>query len=98
MAAASAASNGGKRGRSEPGRVGVYKWYRIFPVSSVGTGKEEYDWRFPSFSETFRWNELYHLNSQPEISIFVDKMVNAPVLSPTDLGSAKSLGLPCPIY
>ena len=43
MAAASAAaSNGGKRGRSAPGRVGVYKWYRIFPVISVGTGKEEY--------------------------------------------------------
>ena len=42
MTAASAASNGGKRGRSAPGRVGVYKWYRIFPVILVGTGKEEY--------------------------------------------------------
>ena len=29
-------------GRSEMGRLGVYKWYRIFRVISVGTGKEEY--------------------------------------------------------
>ena len=41
QAAASAVSKGGKKGGSEPGRVGVYKWYRIFPVISVGTGKEE---------------------------------------------------------
>ena len=37
--AASAVSKGGKRGRSKPGRVGVYKWYRNFSVISVGTGK-----------------------------------------------------------
>ena len=42
MTAASAESHGWKRGRSAPGRVGVYKWYRAFPVISVGTGKEEY--------------------------------------------------------
>ena len=35
MAAASAVSKGRKRGRSEPGLVGIYKWYRIFPVISA---------------------------------------------------------------
>ena len=43
------AVNGGKRRRGEPGRVGVHKWYSDFPVIPVGTGKEEYVWRFPSF-------------------------------------------------
>ena len=36
-------------------------------------GKEEYVLRFTSFSETFRWNEQYHLNFQSKFSVFVDK-------------------------
>ena len=60
------------REAGKSGRVGVYKWYGVFPVISVGTGKEEYVWGFPSFSETFRWNELYYLNFQPEFSVFVE--------------------------
>ena len=37
--AAFAVSKDGKRGRGEPGRVGVYKWCSNFPVISVGPGK-----------------------------------------------------------
>lgn len=45
----------------------------IFRSFRLERGKEEYVWRFPSFSETFRCNEHYHLNFQPEFSVFVDK-------------------------
>ena len=31
-----------EKSRSEPGRVGVYKLYRIFPVISLATEKAEY--------------------------------------------------------
>ena len=37
-----ALSKGRKRGRGETGRMGVYKWYRNFPVVLVGMRKGEY--------------------------------------------------------
>ena len=67
-----------QKGRGDPGQVGVHKWHSDFPVIPVGRGKEEYVWRFPSFWETFRWNELYSFEFLTESFGFCWQLVNAP--------------------
>ena len=37
-----------------------------FAVIFVGVEKEKYVWGFPSFPETFLWNELYHEDFLPQ--------------------------------
>ena len=73
MAAASVKSKGGKG--AEVNRVewaftnstGIFRSFRL-ERENRNTSKDFY-----LFSETFRFNELYHLNFQSEFSVFVDK-------------------------